>query len=261
VFFKKLLLNLYVWPCFLVVTIAGLFTLPFLFGINMLFWRRPLDSLVRKAVRIYGWVLVRVVPFMGPVEVEYRAGQLDLPVIFVANHRSSLDPYLFGALPYEMAFVTSWPFKIPVYNFIMRLARYIDATLGWEEIEEKGKELLSSGCSMIVWPEGHRSRDGRMGRFKNGAFRLAYRTGRNIVPVCICGTRQVLAPGKRFFTPGRIKLIVLPAISPRRDLDEASAIVDLKKRAMEAIKKGLAEFHGKHSTSSGPAGYEMELAS
>jgi hypothetical protein len=53
---------------------------------------------------------------MAPVTVESRTGKFPTQSILVPNHSSAIDPYLFGALPIENAFVTSWPFKIPVYG-------------------------------------------------------------------------------------------------------------------------------------------------
>jgi len=237
---KKLLLNLYFWPTFALVT---LFSLPLLLLVSIfgvLFLPRSTAQVVRKGIRLYGWLLVRVVPFMAPVTVEDLSGGLTPPVIFVANHYSSIDPYLFGMLPFENAFVTSWPFRIPVFNWGMRLAGYIDTKDGWKGIREQGGRLLASGCSIIIWPEGHRSRDGRLTRFKNGAFRLACTTETPILPVCILGTDRVMPPGSRLLTPGRVKMILLPPILPSGRGDNPDCIRALKDRAREAIATELA---------------------
>ena len=236
---KKLLLNLYFWPTFALVT---LLCLPLLFLVSIfsaLSVPRSTARVLRKGIRLYGWLLVRVVPFMAPVRVEDLSGGLKLPVIFIANHYSSIDPYLFGMLPFENAFVTSWPFRIPIFNWGMRLAGYINTKDGWQAMKEQGGKLLSSGCSIIIWPEGHRSRDGRLTRFKNGAFRLACSTGTPIVPVCILGTDRVMPPGSRLLTPGRVKMILLPPIVPSRHRDDPDCIRTLKDQAREDIAAEL----------------------
>ena len=151
---------------------------------------------------------------VASVKLVDRSGGFDTPVIFTPNHASSIDPYLFGLIPVENAFVTSWPFKIPIYSVIMRMAGYIDARKGWQELEDRGGRLLDAGSSLIIWPEGHRSKDGKLGRFKNGAFMLACRKGRPIVPVCIKGSGRVLPPGKRYVKPGEIEVVLLPPIHP-----------------------------------------------
>ncbi len=219
----------------LLVTITGLIIAPCLLLGNMVFPRMEIARLARLSVRVYGWILIRVVPFMAPVVLEDRSGGFPKPAIFIPNHNSSIDPYLFGMLPMDNAFVTSWPFKIPFYSFFMRLAGYINSTSGWEHVQKAGTRLLDSGCSLIIWPEGHRSRDGRLRRFKNGAFQLALATGRPIVPVCIVGSRQVLPPGKRFLSPARIKVILLPTIMPSGSSDNPEDIRSLKIRTKTAI--------------------------
>jgi 1-acyl-sn-glycerol-3-phosphate acyltransferase len=232
---KKILLNLYYWPMLLLVTIAALIVAPGLLLGNMVFPRMPIARLARLSVRVYGWILIRVVPFMAPVVLEDRSGGFPKPAIFIPNHNSSIDPYLFGMLPMDNAFVTSWPFKIPFYSFFMRLAGYINSIRGWEHVQRAGTRLLESGCSLIIWPEGHRSRDGRLRRFKNGAFQLALATGRPIVPVCIIGSRQVLPPGKRFLSPARVRVILLPTIMPSGSINNPEDIRSLKTRTKEAI--------------------------
>jgi len=237
---KKLLLNLYIWPAFAVFTVFCLcFILPLLLIYSILA-NQPMDRIIRKSIRLYGWALVRVVPFMAPVTVEDFSCGIRPPVIFVANHNSSIDPYLFGMLPFENAFVTSWPFQIPVYKWVMRLARYINSNDGWEVVRSRGEELLASGCSLIFWPEGHRSRDGRLARFKNGAFRLACGTGTSIVPVCILGSAHLMPPGNRFLTPSRVKMVILPPIIPSEHGDDPDCIRALRDQARESIATELA---------------------
>jgi 1-acyl-sn-glycerol-3-phosphate acyltransferase len=236
---KKILLNLYYWPMLLLVTIIGIAIAPGLLLGNMIFPRMPVARLVRLSVRIYGWILIRVVPFMAPVVLEDRSGGFPKPVIFIPNHNSSIDPYLIGILPMDHAFVTSWPFKIPLYSFFMRLAGYIDSTNGWEHVQTAGTKLLESGCSLTIWPEGHRSRDGRLRRFKNGAFQLALSASRPIVPVCIVGSRQILPPGKRFLSPARVKVILLPAIMPSGSSENPDDIRSLRSKTREAIATEL----------------------
>jgi 1-acyl-sn-glycerol-3-phosphate acyltransferase len=238
---KKLLLNLYIWPVFAVFTVfCLLFILPLLLIYTVLA-SQPMDRIIRKSIRLYGWALVRVVPFMAPVTVEDFSCGIKPPVIFVANHNSSIDPYLFGMLPFENAFVTSWPFRIPVFNWVMRLALYINANDGWEAVRRRGEKLLASGCSLIFWPEGHRSRDGGVARFKNGAFRLACSTETSIVPVCILGSAHLMPPGSRFLTPSRVKVVILPPIIPSGRGDDPDRIRALKDQARESITNELAK--------------------
>ncbi|MDH3359401.1 MAG: 1-acyl-sn-glycerol-3-phosphate acyltransferase [Desulfobulbaceae bacterium] len=180
-----------------------------------------------------------------PVEVENRAGDLPLPVVFVANHCSAIDPYLFGLIACENAFVTSWPFMIPIHSLLMRMAEYVDARGGWVEIESQGKALLDKGCSVTVWPEGHRSRDGKLRRFRKGAFKLAAAAHRPVVPVCIFGSGEILPPGHRLFRPGRIRIIVLPPVFPSQEDDLEVRVTGLKDEAHQRIADELKLRSGK----------------
>lgn len=223
------------------MTLAGLLLLPWILLVNVFFLGRSVDSALRRAIRFYGWVLVCVVPFMAPVTVENKGEKFHVPAIFVANHNSAIDPYLFGALPIENCFLTSWPFKIPVYGRFMRLAGYIDSNKGWDEISEKGAELLASGSSLTIWPEGHRSRDGRLGRFKNGAFVLAVETGYPVVPVTIIGSGKILSPGRRLLSPGKVKLILHSPVYPDTHGDKEQSITALRDNVRQIIEKTLQE--------------------
>lgn len=252
---KKALLNLYFWPLFGLISVVAFAGLPLLLLANRLVIRQPMDVFIRRGVRIYGWILVRVVPFMAPVRVEDKSGTLELPAIFVANHNSAVDPYLFGALPYENAFVTTWPFKIPFYKYVMGMARYINANAGWDQVLREGRKLMERGSSLIIWPEGHRSRDGRLRRFRNGAFRLAVQTGRPIVPVCIKGTYKLLPHGRRLLTPSRISMVVLPPIYPEPQDRTADAVRLLKQKTLAAMtcELGRTAVAGKPAAACAPA--------
>jgi len=238
---KKLLLNLYFWPLFALLTVVSLLLLPGLIVVNNLFLPRPQAACVRRLIRVYGWLVLHIVPFGAPrIRVLDRAFQ-DQPVVFVANHASAVDPFLFGLLPVENAFITSWPFTLPIFRRVMIMAEYIHSNDGWPRIASKAARLLRSGCSLIIWPEGHRSLDGRVQRFKKGAFQIAAENGCPVVPVVISESGTLLPPGRLFLNPARPEISVLAPIklsAAEAGSPEAAAI--LRNRARKIIEETLA---------------------
>ncbi len=239
--FKNILFQIYFLPLFALITAGALALVPILRLINAWFRKREEAAAFRRGIRLYGYILSRVaLPFMA-IRLEDKSGGLPETAIFVANHTSSVDPYCFGLLDYESAFLTSWPFTIPVFKRVMKKAGYLDARKGWESICRQGKKLLVHGCSLIIWPEGHRSRDGRLGGFRNGAFRLACETGFPVVPVCIIGAHRFLPPGRRLPVPTPITMILLPPVIPETPGGnlERSTVVAMKKEVFRRIETEL----------------------
>ncbi len=239
----KSLWNIYFWLVFVLFTLTGILILPLIILMDMVFFGRTVASSLRRAIRLYGWVLVCKVPFTAPVKVVCQGSPLPPVSIFVANHNSAIDPYLFGAIPVENSFVTSWPFKIPVYGFFMRIAGYANAENGWEEVRHQCRKLLASGCSVTIWPEGHRSKDNKLGRFRNGAFSLAIETGYPVVPVCILGSGKILPPGERVMSTGEVKLVVLNPVYPENLEDKGESVRFLRRKVQADIEKALTA-HG-----------------
>jgi len=241
---KQLLLNFYYWPAFLLITCVGLTLLPFILIVNTVVLKRGLSQSLRLAIRFYGWVLVCLVTFMAPVKVIGDTRTIPKPSIIVANHNSAIDPFLFGAIPTENCFVTSWPFKIPIYGMLMRWAGYIDIADGWKNIRNQCIDRLTAGSSITIWPEGHRSRDGRLGRFRKGAFQLAVETGYPIQPICIIGSADIMSPGERVLSPGRVKIIILDPLFPDKDIpDLQTSTSQLCQQCVDAIELCLKEHH------------------
>lgn len=238
---KQLILSTYFWLMFIIVTLLGLIFYPFFLLVYVVFLGKTVDFTTRWGIVLYGWILVKLVPFMAPVKVESRTGKLPLPVIFVPNHNSAIDPYLFGALLTDACFITTWPFKIPIYSLFMRLARYINADEGWDKVCQESAAMLQSGASLIIWPEGHRSRDGLLGRFKNGAFALAVQTGYPLLPVCILGSGKFLPPGKRIISSSLVKMILLDPVYPDLQNDPELEIIKLRNTVREVIDITLQE--------------------
>lgn len=129
--------------------------------------------------------------------------------IFAANHASNLDGViLLPAIPRRISlFAKRELFRLPVLGLGMRLARFV-------AVDRAGKQAaagvatavstLKEGLSVLVFPEGTRSPDGRLQPFKKGAFAMAIEAGAPIVPVAIAGTHRLLPRDKWVVHPGEV---------------------------------------------------------
>jgi 1-acyl-sn-glycerol-3-phosphate acyltransferase len=145
------------------------------------------------------------------VVVETSPGARAAPgAIFMANHTSAADIIvLFIALARDVRFVAKKElFWVPFLGWSMWLAGFIPVDRekkdkAREAFDEIGKRLRK-GVSILVFPEGTRSRNGKLGEFKKAGFLLAMRTGLPIVPVGISGARAVLGADGILIRRGRI---------------------------------------------------------
>ena len=133
--------------------------------------------------------------------------------VFVANHQSIYDiPILFWSLPFQLRIIAKeslgrfpflgWHLRRTGHMLVDRARPDRTAIFGW------ASALTSKGLSLIVFPEGTRSRDGRVGRFKGGSFYLALEAGLPVVPLSVVGSRHVMLKGRLATYPGHVRLIV-----------------------------------------------------
>jgi 1-acyl-sn-glycerol-3-phosphate acyltransferase len=98
----------------------------------------------------------------------------------------------------------------------------------------EAQEHLLPGASIMIFPEGSRSRDGRLGELKKGGFMMAYEMGLPILPVSITGTHRVLPPHRMMLLPGSVEISVHPPIDP------AAYGVDGRDRLMADVRRAIA---------------------
>lgn len=175
-------------------------------GSHTLAWR-----FAKARARDLEWMLGVDVTLHGLEHVRDRG-----PVIYAPNHQSHLDILvLLGHLPGVTRFAAKrelW--RHPVVGAVLD-------TLGMIPIDrsapEHAIESLNAAArdahSIVIFPEGTRSRDGRLGEFKKGAFVLAIASGLPIVPVCCRGTRRLMPRGSRLtVVPGPVDVFIEPPI-------------------------------------------------
>jgi 1-acyl-sn-glycerol-3-phosphate acyltransferase len=160
---------------------------------------------------------------LWPVTIEGRE-RIDAreTYVMVANHLSLLDILVLFRLFRHFKWVSKIEnFKIPCIGWNMRLNRYIPLKRGdrdsVREMMDACEKTLGAGSSIMMFPEGTRSKTGVLQPFKTGAFELALRTGRPLLPIVIEGTSNAL-PKRGFVLRGQhpIRITVLEPIAPDR---------------------------------------------
>ncbi|MBR0598389.1 lysophospholipid acyltransferase family protein [Sinanaerobacter chloroacetimidivorans] len=170
------------------------------------------------------------------------------PVVFVSNHQGYADIPVYGAAitTKQIGFVARISLgQIPVFGEWIRDIRSVfiqrdDPRASLKTIEE-GIELLKQGFSLVIFPEGTRSRGPEMGEFKKGSLRLATKPGVPVVPVTLNGTYHVYED-KGYVHPGAsVEFYIHPAIETK-DMPKTEAN-NLAEKVEEIIKTKLTEMN------------------
>ena len=237
------LLNAWVWSTTVLAAIVGFFwvTLVFIFT-------APFDPGRYAAGRAFRQIAV-VVTSLNPLW-RFRTDGVRVrdprrPYVAVSNHESYADIFLISHLPWEMKWLSKDTiFRIPVMGWMMRMAGDIPLRRGNRDSALGAlaacRDRLAKRVSVMIFPEGTRSRDGHMLPFKDGAFRLAIEARVPILPIAVAGTRSAMAKGSFQFRPARAVARVLdPIETSDLTLDDVPALRERARAVIAAAREGL----------------------
>ena len=162
--------------------------------------------------------------------------------VYVSNHVSNLDaPALFMVLP-RVAFVLKQELeRIPLLGYVMGLGGFIYVHRkdrnSRRMAQQEAVARLREGISVIIFPEGTRSRDGQLLPFRPGPFTIAIEAQAPIVPVTVHGSRQLMPKGKSTVVPGEISLVFHPPVLTEGLGPEARG--ELMKRIRQMMEEAL----------------------
>jgi 1-acyl-sn-glycerol-3-phosphate acyltransferase len=165
--------------------------------------------------------------------------------IFAANHVSNIDPLAFvPAIPRRVSLLAKKEvFRIPIFSKAMRLAKLIPVDRADREAAASSVDIavqyLKEGLSFAVYPEGTRSRDGRLLPFKKGTFVMAIEAGVPVVPVSIVGAQTLMRKGDWTMQPGEVTIRFGPVVDASNySMDKRG---DLLARVEALVAAGLPE--------------------
>ncbi|OGV53117.1 MAG: hypothetical protein A2017_04565 [Lentisphaerae bacterium GWF2_44_16] len=211
----------------------------------IIFRIRRIDDIYRIHNWVYGQFIINVSRPLLKVKVEgIEKLPASRPLVVVFNHNTYVDIFFTALVPVPnmLIVVKGWPFRVlRGINFFMRMAAYMDIEqLGAEEFMKRARELLKRKVSFQFFPEGHRSRDGSLGRFKSGAFLLAAENNIPLVPVCMTGIEKFQTSTFPFIHPSTVTLRVLSPVFPENFEGELRSLEmrrHVKNMFMEAMNE------------------------
>jgi 1-acyl-sn-glycerol-3-phosphate acyltransferase len=191
----------------------------------------------------------RLICWLTPVRVSVDGAinaDASKSYVVVCNHQSQYDIFLvYGWLKLDLKWVLKAELrKVPGVGIGCEKAGHIFVDRSNPDQSRKAvSDALADvgdGVGVLFFAEGTRSADGKLGPFKKGAFRVAVSQNLPVLPVTIIGTRDVQKPRSLTICPGRIRMVIHPAIEPQGEND-AEAVRYLLTRTREAIASALPE--------------------
>lgn len=141
--------------------------------------------------------------------------------VFVSNHSSFFDiPILLACIKKDFRIIYKKELeKLPFFGTGLNRSPFISINRGNPREAMKSIlqaiEAIKSGDSVLVFPEGTRSETGKLQEFKRGAFVLAYKSNKPIIPVTVLGSYDIIPPGIRRIRGGRVKLVIGESLSTK----------------------------------------------
>lgn len=184
-----------------------------------------------RVIHYIGSIWSGILLFLCGVKVEVEGLEnllKDMPQVLISNHQEAFDiPVLHAFLPIQYRWISKEQvFKIPIIGWTMSLAGYIkmdrsSSRTAYRALEDAA-ERLKDGISVLIFPEGTRSKSDHINDFKRGPFLIAIRSKVPIVPISIKGTHAIMRDGLPWIHPSKVKIFIGSPVSTD-DLHEKEA--------------------------------------
>ncbi|HEX9901339.1 MAG TPA: lysophospholipid acyltransferase family protein [Acidobacteriota bacterium] len=225
----------------LVVVLFTLIFIPLLLLCFIFRVRRPLFGVARFALRLTALAAGLKVEVSGLEHIDRKR-----VYVFMSNHLSFIDgPLLFLLIPQPVRVILKKQlFRIPVIGLGMKYLGFVPVDRrgikqGRRAIERAAGLIRRKRYSFLIFPEGTRSRDGRLQPFKRGGFFLAAEAGAPILPLSVEGTFALMPRGSFFIRGGKIRVRFHPALPVGQAHD--GSLTETMARTRAAIVSGLSE--------------------
>jgi len=211
------------------------------------FWWDRRGFTIHYMTTFWAWILQAVIPFWK-LEIEGRKKiPLDRPVILVSNHRSKVDILALSKIRRPFKWTSkSENFKLPFVGMALTLTRSIpinrESLRSGVKFITQAETEIKRGSSIMLFPEGTRSKTGSMRVFKEGAFLLAKKTGCPIIPIVHTGSENTF-PGRSWIMgKAHIRIRVLDEIPAETVTKlDVKSLMNLTRESMEAGLSSLEQ--------------------
>jgi len=237
------LINAWAWTETVLVVILGT-------PVVALVWlcTAPFDPGRYAAGRAFRLVGVTAMRLNGRWRFRVRGALADprRPYVVIANHESYADVFLLSVFPWEMKWLSKdTMFRIPCMGWMMQMAGDIRLVRGDRDSTLNAiaqcRDRLAKRTSVMIFPEGTRSRDGNLLPFKDGAFRLAIESGAPLLPIAVAGTRNAMAKGTfRFLRANALAEVLEPISTEGMTMADIPRLKELARERIDAGRRKLA---------------------
>ena len=213
------------------LTIGGMLATVYI-ALQMVIWMSLLSLLAlffpqgqtfNKLVRLMASWAIHLIPGCRYTLKNPHGEDFSKPAVYICNHQSHLDVLALIALHSKLIFMTNdWVWKFPFYGAVIRKAGYFPASWGLSVNSEHVKKMVAEGYSVVIFPEGTRTLDGRIGRFHRGAFLAARELEMDILPLLIRGFHEALPKHDFFLRPHPLSLEIGERVKVPHEADIAA---------------------------------------
>ncbi len=197
----------------------------------------PFVRPAHKPFQISAHLWARMLAFFSGVKVTV-SGLENIPkdsaVILAANHQGAADILLVLAfLPVRFRFaIKKELFKVPIFGWYLKRAGYFSVdrkvVLSAYRTVETIVEIIKAGESVLIFPEGTRTKTGELGKFKRGSLLAALKSGAPIIPIAISGSFNIMRKGSWLFNPCPVKFSVAPPIYVKSEADYNDKVEEVR---------------------------------